>query len=63
MPRSSLNLLPFKMQQQLLIKHNEWYRSDFKFKWAFCKYFWESHVEMPDIDIEQLKLITEPKDI
>jgi len=27
---------------------------DCEFRWAFCKYFWEAHVEFPPIDIDQL---------
>ena len=59
LPRNSLHLLPFKIKQLLLLNHNNWYRLDFKFKWSFCKYFWESHIDMPEIDINKLKLITE----
>ena len=59
LPRNSLELLPFKIKQSLLLNHNDWYRLDFKFKWSFCKYFWESHIDMPEIDINKLKLITE----
>lgn len=39
-----------------LIKHRpEWYEYDNKFIWAFCKYFWECHAELPYIDINELE--------
>lgn len=24
---------------------------EFEFKWAYCKYFWESHVELPEVNV------------
>jgi hypothetical protein len=23
--------------------------------WAYCRYFWEAHVQLPDIDIDELE--------
>lgn len=33
----------------------EWYEYDNKFIWAFCKYFWECHAELPYININELE--------
>ena len=38
-------------------KLRKWYKDDYDFIWAYCKYFWEAHVIMPNIDINELKLI------
>jgi len=36
---------------------NEWYPDNFEFKYSYCKYFWESHVELPEIPINHLEKI------
>jgi len=62
LPRNSLTLLPKKLYEQLLEKHSEWYKNDCEFVWAYCRYFWESHVNMNEIDINELeKFILENK--
>lgn len=55
LPRSSLNLLPLRVYNGLMQKYSRWYRDDCEFLWAYCRYFWESHVEMSDIDIDDLE--------
>jgi 5'-3' exonuclease len=62
LPRQSLNLLPEKLYNNLVAKHLDWYKSDCDFTWAYCRYFWESHVQLPYIDIDELeKFVAENK--
>jgi len=55
LPRTSLSLLPEKIYNNLIDKYSHLYPSKFEFVWAFRKYFWESHIELPDIDIDELE--------
>jgi 5'-3' exoribonuclease 1 len=55
LPRASLTLLPNKLYTGLLQYYSKWYRDDCGFSWAYCRYFWESHVNMNDIDIDELE--------
>ena len=55
LPRTSLNLLPNKLYFELIRKYDDWYKGNCDFVWAYCRYFWEAHVEMNDIDIDELE--------
>ena len=55
LPRSSLNLIPSKLYFELLRHHDDWYKGNCDYVWAYCKYFWESHVEMNEINIDELE--------
>jgi len=55
LPRTSLHLLPSKLYYELLRKYDHWYKGNCDYVWAYCRYFWESHVEMNEIDIDELE--------
>lgn len=61
LPKQSLKFLPEELYKKLLITHNDWYSSDCTFVWAYCKYFWESHVNLPHIDINVLERFVSKK--
>jgi 5'-3' exonuclease len=62
LPKQSLHLLPEKLYESLVLKHNDWYKADCEFVWSYCRYFWESHVQLPHIDIDELeKFVIENK--
>jgi 5'-3' exonuclease len=57
LPPASMDLLPYAVRQKLLTEQPEWYVDNYVFLWAFCKFFWEAHVELPSIDMDLLEEI------
>lgn len=52
LPYNSLYLLDDKFRKYLMEEWSDYYRDDYHFQWAFCRYFWECHVEFPKLDID-----------
>jgi 5'-3' exonuclease len=57
LPKANLNLLPLNVNIVLLQRLGHLYGEDYDFKWAYCRYFWESHAELPTLNIEILESI------
>jgi 5'-3' exonuclease len=54
LPRQSLHLLPKELFEKMDMSN---YPTDCDFVWAYCRYFWESHVDLPELDLEELNNI------
>lgn len=57
LPKANLNLLPIEVNVVLFQRLEHLYGDDYEFKWAYCKYFWESHADLPRLNIETLESI------
>jgi 5'-3' exoribonuclease 2 len=58
LPPSSMGLLPHALYQKLLKEQPDWYVvGEPTFLWAFCKFFWEAHVELPQIELPLLEAL------
>jgi 5'-3' exonuclease len=55
LPKDCMNLVPSNIYNKIMAKHAEWYKSNCDFVWAYCRHFWESHVQLPEIDIDELE--------
>jgi 5'-3' exonuclease len=56
MPKQSLTLLPEKLYKALIREKLRWYQTeDCDFHWAYCRYFWEAHPNLPHIDMNELE--------
>jgi|UniRef100_A0A6C0LJ87 5'-3' exonuclease len=56
LPEESHYLLPPNVKDILNIKYSRWFdKSSIEFKWDYCKYLWEAHLTLPEIDIEEIE--------
>ena len=54
LPKDSHYLISKKSRQILSNEYNILYKNHM-LQWAYCKYFWESHVIFPEIDLEEFE--------
>ena len=55
MPRQSLIFLPEKLYEDIIKNRIDQYKTVCDFSWAYCKYFWECHPNLPHIDVDELE--------
>lgn len=59
LPRNSLHYLPENIYNKLIDKYINLYGTNYSFSWSFCKYFWECHVNLPHINIDEIEEIVD----
>ena len=59
LPKQSLHLLPKKLHNALIKEKMHWYEADCLFHWAYCRYFWEAHTNLPYINLNELEKFVE----
>jgi 5'-3' exonuclease len=57
LPFHQLHLLPSHLREILIHQYSHLYPTEYSFKWAFCRYFWEAHPVLPEIPLSLLKEI------
>ena len=65
LPRASHALLPPSVERALMRSNfGSKYTDDgsHNFKWAYCKYFWECHTDLPALDLHELEQIVKKTD-
>ena len=57
LPRNSLHLLPDAISKKLIQHKSENYQLNYKINYAYCRYLWEGHIQLPEININELEKI------
>tara|TARA_Y100000591_G_C21813685_1_gene689401 strand:+ start:229 stop:1803 length:1575 start_codon:yes stop_codon:yes gene_type:complete len=62
LPREKLKYVPKAIVNELLTTYNHWYPCEYDFEWSYCRYFWECHIKLPEINVATLeKLVQQHK--
>lgn len=56
LPLAQHGLLNSKVREYIIKNDSKLYPPEIKYKWAFCRYLWEAHVDLPEISIEKMKM-------
>lgn len=59
LPSKSHHLLPSSIEKELQKNFQQYYNSNAEFLWPYCRYFWESHIELPDINVNDLQMMVD----
>lgn len=59
LPRANLDLLPKKLFKTLITERPHWYQERVQLIWAYCRYFWETHAILPEINLDELAAIVD----
>jgi 5'-3' exonuclease len=54
LPYSQLHLLPSERRDKIISEYSHLYPTQYQFKWAFCRYFWEAHPVLPELDTRNI---------
>lgn len=55
LPLSSHYLIPESLRHSIQKECGHYYGDNWEFEWSYCKYFWECHAKMPEIDVNKLE--------